>query len=98
MYKAPMHLADYMDGKNPDGRKFSDEEIAHRIGRSRATVSRIRRGRVRPDWSTIRALEEMTGGLVTASDFTELPQPQGSASADRKTQNPSPVDTGDEAA
>lgn len=70
-----MHLADYMQGKNPEGRKFSDEEIAAAIKRSRATVSRIRRGKVRPDWATIKALENFTGGLVAANDFTNLPTP-----------------------
>lgn len=75
-----MHLADYMAGKNPEGRKFSDDEIATRIRRTRATVSRIRRGKVRPDWGTIKVLEEVTGGLVTASDFIELPSDPAPAS------------------
>lgn len=67
-----MHLADYMAGKNPDGRRLSDDEVAQGISRSRATVSRIRRKKVRPDWQTIEELEKFTGGLVTASDFTKL--------------------------
>jgi transcriptional regulator with XRE-family HTH domain len=62
-----MHLSDYMRKKN-----LSDDEVATAIRRSRPTVSRIRRGRVRPDWDTIRNIEKFTGGVVTASDFTNL--------------------------
>ncbi len=68
-----MHLADYMGGKNPDGKRFSDEEVAAAIKRSRATVSRIRRRKVRPDWATIEAISDFTGGLVTANDFQGAP-------------------------
>lgn len=74
MYKnGVMHLADYMRGKNPEGKVLGDVEVAEGIKRSRVTVSRIRRGKVRPDWATIRKIEEFTGGLVTANDFIELP-------------------------
>lgn len=59
-----MHLSDYMAK-----RALSDDEVAAAIKRSRATVSRIRRRKVRPDWETIRALEAFTGGKVTANDF-----------------------------
>lgn len=76
-----MHLAEYMRGKNPHGKILSDEEVAEGINRSRVTVSRIRRGKVRPDWATIKALETFTGGLVTANDFTELPKEPQRASA-----------------
>lgn len=64
-----MHLSDYMDGKGPEGRRFTDNEVAAAIKRSRPTISRIRRRRSRPDWSTIRAIAEFTGGAVTADDF-----------------------------
>jgi transcriptional regulator with XRE-family HTH domain len=62
-----MHLSDYMAAKN-----LSDEEVASAIRRSRPTVSRIRRKRVRPDWETLRRIEKFTGGRVTASDFTHI--------------------------
>jgi transcriptional regulator with XRE-family HTH domain len=75
-----MHLSNYMAGKNPDGKVLKDEDVAVGIKRSRVTVSRIRRGKVRPDWATIKALEEFTGGLVTANDFTELPEETAEAS------------------
>lgn len=67
-----MHLADYMGGMNPNGQRFSDEEVAAAINRSRATVSRIRRRKVRPDWETIEAITAFTGGLVTATDFQNM--------------------------
>lgn len=68
-----MHLADYMAGKNPQAKPLSDDEVAAGIGRNRATVSRIRRKKVRPDWRTIEKIEAFTGGLVTANDFSRLP-------------------------
>lgn len=61
-----MHLSDYMEAKG-----LSDGEVANLIGRSRPTVSRIRRKVVRPDWETIRKLEAVTDGAVTANDFVE---------------------------
>ena len=67
------NLSDYMDGKNPKRRRLTDEEVATGIGRSRATVSRIRRNRVRPDWETIVAIEAFTNGRVRAADFKAKP-------------------------
>ena len=71
MYKTVMHLSDYMAGHNQHRRVYTDEEVASAIGRSRATVSRIRRGKVRPDWETVKALGTFSGGWVTANDFVE---------------------------
>lgn len=64
MYIPGMHLADYMTRK-----RLSDEDVAKEIKRSRATVSRIRRRKVRPDWETIEALKAFSGGKITANDF-----------------------------
>ena len=52
---------------------LSDEDVASAIEVSRVTVSRIRRRVVRPDWSTIKKLKELSGGAVTADDFEEDP-------------------------
>lgn len=52
---------------------LSDEEVAKAIGCERVTVSRIRRRIVRPNWSTIKKLKELSGGLVTADDFEDDP-------------------------
>lgn len=71
VYEAIMHLSDYMAKK-----QLSDDQVALAIGRSRVTVSRIRRRKVRPDWSTINALAAFTDGLVTADDFSLLEVPQ----------------------
>jgi hypothetical protein len=68
-----MHLSDYMDSNN-----LSDDAVADGINRSRVTVSRIRRRKVRPDWETIERIREFTNGAVTADDFagiTSAPTP-----------------------
>ena len=62
-----MHLSDYMAANN-----LSDEDVATAIERSRATVSRIRRRKVRPDWQTIEKLKEWSGGKIIADDFLEV--------------------------
>lgn len=62
-----MHLSEYMASKS-----LSDDQVADAIKRSRATVSRIRRRKVRPDWDTIEALREFSDGIVTADDFQQL--------------------------
>lgn len=62
-----MHLSDFM-AKNG----LSDEKVAEGIKRSRVTVSRIRRRKVRPDWPTIEEIRAFTGGECTADDFEQL--------------------------
>lgn len=62
-----MHLSDYM-AKN----KLNDDQVAGDISVSRVTVSRIRRRKVRPDWSTIIKLKEWSGGAITADDFEAI--------------------------
>lgn len=79
MYKRGMHLADYMAGKNPKRKILKDEEVAAAIGVSRATVSRIRRKKVRPDWETIAALSAFSGGRIKADDFRDEPVREAAA-------------------
>lgn len=68
MYKrVVMHLSDYMSEQN-----LTDATVAEAIGRSRATVNRIRNRKVRPDWETIKAIRHFTRGKVTADDFEEV--------------------------
>lgn len=57
-------------------RGLSDDEVASALEVSRATVSRIRRRKARPDWSTIGKLKEFSGGQITADDFQDLPLPE----------------------
>ena len=66
-----MHLSEYMAEHG-----LTDTQVAISIGRSRVTVSRIRRRRVRPDWDTIDALRAFTGGQVTADDFMGPNEPR----------------------
>lgn len=61
------HLSDYMAAQ-----KLSDADVAQKIERSRETVSRIRRRKVRPDWDTIDRIEKFSNGEVTANDFVSL--------------------------
>jgi hypothetical protein len=62
-----MHLSDYMSINNLD-----DEAVAAGIGKTRVTVSRIRRRKVRPDWGTIEAIKAFTNGASTADDYSTL--------------------------
>lgn len=59
-----MNLSDYMTAEN-----LTDEAMAIRIGRSRTTISRLRRGKVLPDWDTMRAILDATNGAVTPDAF-----------------------------
>lgn len=61
------HLSDYMAWRG-----LSDDDVAKAINRSRATVSRIRRRKVRPDWRTIEDLKSFSQGAITADDFIVL--------------------------
>jgi transcriptional regulator with XRE-family HTH domain len=67
MYKAIMHLADYMVLK-----KLSDDDVADGIDCTRPTVSRIRRRLVRPDWKTIEKIRTYTKGASTADDYMDI--------------------------
>lgn len=62
-----MHLSEYMARHG-----LTDDEVAAGIGRSRPTVSRIRRRKMRPDWPTIAALRVFTNNECTADDFEIL--------------------------
>ncbi len=64
-----MHLSEYMAAHDLD-----DDAVAAGINRSRVTVSRIRRRKVRPDWATIAEIKRFTGDQVTADDFQHIDQ------------------------
>lgn len=59
-----MHLSAYMQRHDID-----DEAFAGMIGVKRETVSRLRRGKIRPSLKTIEAIRAATSGAVTANDF-----------------------------
>ena len=50
-------------------RGLSDADFAAAIKADRTTVSRLRRGSVLPEWTTMRRIYRATSGLVTPSDF-----------------------------
>lgn len=66
-----MHLSDYMLKH-----KLNDDAVATAIKCTRATISRIRRRKSRPDWETIAALKTFTNGAVVADDFVDMENAQ----------------------
>lgn len=63
-YVYGMHLSDYMARNG-----LNDETVAIAINRSRVSVNRYRRRLKRPDWETIQAIREYTGGKVRSEDW-----------------------------
>jgi len=61
-----MKLADYLRVNG-----ITLEAFAKSIGRSAATVSRLARGRQKPDWTTMEAITAATSGAVKPNDFAE---------------------------
>lgn len=68
VYIPAMHLSEYMS-KN----RLSDDDVAREINRSRVSVSRYRRGLVRPDWEAVESIKTFSGGLVPADSWLEAP-------------------------
>lgn len=69
-----MHLSEYMELIG-----VKDPQVAEAIGRTRPTVSRIRRKLVRPDWETINRITAWSRGAVSASDFAEIEKRESAA-------------------
>jgi transcriptional regulator with XRE-family HTH domain len=65
-----MKLADWMALV-----KIKDGPFAEKVGRDQSTISRIRRGEVLPDWSTVALIHKATDGAVTANDFLPAAAP-----------------------
>ena len=49
------------------------------MGVSAATISRIARGKNRPDWQTMEAIQEKTNGQVQPNDFADAPAAEAAA-------------------
>lgn len=64
-----MKLQDWLDAEKLTGAAFGE-----RIGMSQGAVSKIARGAVWPEASTIAAIELETKGQVTAADILETYQ------------------------
>ena len=45
------------------------QTIADAIGLHRASISRLQNGETFPEWDTVHAIRELTGGLVTEADW-----------------------------
>lgn len=59
-------LLEYIQAKD-----LTLDQFGELIGRSGATVSRIARGVHKPDWSTMEAILQATGGEVDPNSFSE---------------------------
>lgn len=59
-----MRLSEYMAQ-----RQLTDEEVAAAIGRSRVSVSRYRRGLIRPEFAVAERIHEFTQGEVSPNDW-----------------------------
>lgn len=64
-----MQLSEFMQARN-----LGDQEVADKIGRSRASVSRYRRGLQTPSTEIIKSLVEMSGGRISASELLGIDQ------------------------
>jgi len=62
-----MKLIKYLHQKNMRAGKF-----AQLVGRSDATISRIKHGICRPDWKTMDAILKATRGAVKPNDFMDM--------------------------
>lgn len=66
-----MTLADYMTRN-----RLTDDALAAALNVSRATVSRLRRGRMVPSFELAARIHAVTGRKVTPNDFlANLPTP-----------------------
>lgn len=54
---------------------ITDAIFASRVGVDRTTISRLRNGKVRPDWKTLDAIVAVTDGAVTPNDFLTAADP-----------------------
>lgn len=73
-----MTLNEYLADK-----AMSDAEFGALIGRDQSTVSRLRRGKTRPDWATMHVIADKTDGAVTPNDF--LPESAIPAGVERES-------------
>lgn len=64
MHSSVMNLADFMRTAN-----ISDVELAAQVKRDRTNVLRWRTGKTKPDFEALVAIEKISDGKVTASDF-----------------------------
>ena len=59
-----MKLSEFMQAQS-----LSDDDMAEKLGISRATVSRYRRGLVTPSPEVMKNIVELSGGVITANDL-----------------------------
>lgn len=71
-----MQLADYMRING-----LSDDAVGEALGVARATVSRLRRGKMVPSFDLAARIHEFTGKKVTPNDFLSAVRPIPSESA-----------------
>jgi transcriptional regulator with XRE-family HTH domain len=72
MHIPGMRLSEWMKAAG-----IGDEALAQKVRElgspcDRSQISKYRRGLIRPNWQTIRALYQVSDGDVSANDFLEL--------------------------
>ena len=67
MYITGMKLAEWMEWK-----AVSDKALASRVGVARASISRLRRGKMNPSMELARRLYAATDGAVQPNDLVDL--------------------------
>ena len=55
--------------------RLTDGDIADKIARDISTISRVRRGVVKPTWATMIDIYTVTDGKVTPNAFLRLTEP-----------------------
>jgi transcriptional regulator with XRE-family HTH domain len=64
-----MRLGDWMEANGYSVDDGGDARLASRIKSDRTTVSRIRRGKLRPGWRLADIITRVTAGEVTPNDY-----------------------------
>lgn len=64
-----MQLSDFMAERG-----LTDNALAAEVGRDRTSVMRWRTRKTKPDFDALVAIERLSNGMVTASDFAEAAQ------------------------
>lgn len=72
MHIFEMRLSVWMASTDIGDEALAAQVRGHGSPCDRSQISKYRRGLMRPNWQTIRALYEISRGAVSANDFLEL--------------------------
>lgn len=69
MHMHPVHICGMTLAEFMKAEGMSDVELAAKVNRDRSNILRWRNGVTKPDFDALVALEKISGGRVTATDF-----------------------------